>query len=84
MTSKNHPENQKPNGPHDLGQICKEHANPQKPWVIVSNPGQDDETVIAEYWHFSEACYGKFSKRFDGTECDIMKRLDDGTLTTEV
>ena len=27
MTSKNHPENQKPNGPHDLGQICKEHAS---------------------------------------------------------
>jgi hypothetical protein len=49
------------------------------PWVLVNNPGQDDEDIVADFPTFSAAV---ISKKEAG-EGDIMKRLDDGTLTTD-
>jgi hypothetical protein len=55
-----------------------EAFNPN-PWVLVNNPGQDDEDIVADFSTFAEAVIAKN----EAGEGDIMKRLDDGTLTTE-
>ena len=55
-----------------------EAFNPN-PWVLVNNPGQDDEDIVADFPTFAEAVTAKK----EAGEGDIMKRLDDGTLTTE-
>lgn len=49
------------------------------PWVLVNNAGQDDEDIVADFPTFAEAVTAKK----EAGEGDIMKRLDDGTLTTE-
>jgi len=50
------------------------------PWVIVTNPGTDDEGIFSDHATYAEA--RKNAKECD-EEWDIMRRLDDGTLTTE-
>lgn len=51
-----------------------------KPWVVVENPGQEDEAVVDEFLAFEQAvlCAGSF----DG-KADVMKRLKSGVLTSE-
>ena len=49
------------------------------PWVLVNNAGQDDEDIAADFLTFAEAVTAKK----EAGEGDIMKRLDDGTLTPE-
>lgn len=72
--------------PCTLGEIkAKRHQADQaetfnpNPWVLVNNPGQDDEDIVADFPTFAEAVTAKK----EAGEGDIMKRLDDGTLTTE-
>ncbi len=50
----------------------------QKPWVVVENPGTDRQRVVADFDSYVEA-YGWVRK----SEGDVMRRMDDGTLTTE-
>lgn len=53
-----------------------------KPWVVVGNPGQADEYIITEQTTKAAAqLLMKTSKWIVPT--DLMKRLEDGTLTTE-
>ena len=99
MTTANHPENQKNNGPHDLSQISQakdaspndeteaRHRNLNYPWVIVEGVGCDDEQIATEHRTFSDA-WKKLHAAYDTDEIDvmpveIMKRQPDGTLTTE-
>lgn len=50
-----------------------------KPWVLVGNAGQSDETVVESFSTFVEAIAAKSAL----AGSDVMKRLGDGTLTTE-
>lgn len=56
----------------------KQVRNPT-PWVVVSNPGQDDEDIVADFATVPEAraCIR------ENPGADLMKRLDSGVLTTE-
>jgi hypothetical protein len=51
-----------------------------KPWVVVDHPGEDDEAIIAAFSNFGQAllCAGAFEGK-----ADVMKRLENGMLTTE-
>ena len=59
-------------------QVDQAEAFNPNPWVLVNNAGQDDEDIVADFSTFAEAVTAKREG-----EGDIMKRLDDGTLTTE-
>lgn len=48
-------------------------------WVLVRDPETDNEDIVADFPLFSMAL--RAQKEFG--EGDIMKRLADGTLTTE-
>lgn len=52
----------------------------QKPWVIVTNPGTDDEEIFGDYFSYLEAAK---SLKYAPEGSDIMKRQEDGNLTTE-
>lgn len=82
MDTSNKPKNQKPNGLHDLGQIPK-NANP---WVIVEKAGTDEEDIFNDFPTYCAAMQcakAYFGPDFPDQGVDIVKRLDDGTLTTE-
>lgn len=56
-------------------------------YVIVEQAGHTDERIVAEERTFNLA-YREMNKRYDVDELDalhvvIMKRLPDGSLTTE-
>jgi hypothetical protein len=54
------------------------------PFVIVTSPGQDGEYFWNDYATFKEAKANlREAKDSTGEKCDIMRRLDDGRLTTE-
>ena len=57
----------------------EEDLNP-KPWVIVTKPGQDDEDIWADFPTYKEAVAALGQP---GEEASVMKRLDDGALTSE-
>jgi len=62
-------------------------ARNPKPWVIVEKAGTDDESIRADFGQFSEA-HRACLKWYDTDELEelsvsIMKRNDDGILTTE-
>jgi predicted RNA polymerase sigma factor len=50
------------------------------PWVIVTNAGTDDESIFSDHATYKEA---RQNANECGEEWDIMRRLDDGSLTTE-
>jgi hypothetical protein len=52
-----------------------------KPWVIVTYPGTDEESIFSDHESFKEARIN--TKNVDSDYWDIMRRLDDGTLTTD-
>jgi len=58
--------------------------NNPKPWVIVENPGTDDENIVIDFATYREACRW-IDRNYTDDDCpaDILRRLDDGTLTTE-
>jgi hypothetical protein len=85
MSKFNNPENQK-NQAEDGSTVQiitnREVHNP-KPWVVVENAGYENEDIWSDHCTFKAAL--KELESAGGTEngFDIMKRLDDGTLTTE-
>lgn len=85
MENANNPQNQKPNGPHDLGQITKKH-NP-KPWAVVENAGMNDEDIAGDFATFAEANRAVknwyYPDEVRNMNIQIMRRRDDGVLTTE-
>lgn len=54
-----------------------------KPWVVVENVGTDEQYIWAEFEMYVSAV--KECRNSGGRDngFDVMKRLDDGTLTTE-
>lgn len=50
------------------------------PWVVVINAGTDEEDIWGDYPSFREAVAAV--DELDES-ADVMKRLNDGTLTTE-
>ena len=56
-----------------------ETRNPN-PWVVVTNPGTDLEDIWADF-PTHRAAVAALAQAEQGA--DVMKRRDDGTLTTE-
>ena len=58
-----------------------------KSWVLVDEPGTDEQEIVGEYNTFSEALRAQqYSNkgRCSGMElCQVMKRGEHGELTTE-
>lgn len=58
-----------------------------KPWLVVQNAGYTNEKIVHEAWTFHEAVrWMNDMYQPDEQEelhVDIMKRVPDGTLTTE-
>lgn len=85
MQSANNPENQQQQGARGSVQInLKETDFNPVPWVVVEKPGQDDENIVADFATLREA-YRFIDRNYTEDECDadVMRRLDDGTLTTD-
>lgn len=60
-------------------QVNPASRNPN-PYVVVTNPGQDNQDIWGDYPNYKQA----IAALNEADEpSDIMKRLDDGTLTTE-
>ncbi len=62
------------------GQDAQGEAFNPNPWVIVTNPGQDDEDIWADFPGYMAAISG-LKDAPEGAQ--IMRRRDDGSLTTE-
>ena len=62
----------------------KADANPASrnpnPYVVVTNPGQDNEGIWGDYPKYKLAVA---ALNETDEPSDIMKRLDDGTLTSD-
>ncbi len=52
----------------------------RNPWAVVIKPGQDDQEVYEVFRTYKAAVA---ALGLPGEEADVMKRLADGTLTTE-
>lgn len=59
-----------------------EQTAPRLPYVVVTGPGTALEQMIGEFATFSEALACAKHNR-DWCDADVMKRLPDGSLTTE-
>lgn len=85
MNTTNHPKNQNPTGSGKPVQIISRATafNPL-PWVIVENAGTDNENIVIDFATFREAC-NYIDRNYTDDDCpaDIMRRRDDGVLTTE-
>lgn len=81
MTTQNNPENQNTTPLSGSGQISKT-AYPL--WFVVEFPGTDQENIVQEFWTARDA-YRFIERNYTDDECeaDVMKRNDDGFLTTE-
>ena len=54
------------------------------PWVVVENAGTDNENLVIDFATFREASnYVDRNYTDDDCPADIMRRRDDGILTTE-
>lgn len=62
------------------GSIDRIYPEGKYPYVFVKNPGTDIEEIAAEFPTFEEA--RAYQKAF-GINIGIMKRLDDGSLTSD-
>lgn len=63
------------------------HRNISYPWVIVEGAGCDDEQISSEHHSFSDAAK-KLHRSYNNDEIEgmpvsIMRRNEDGTLTTD-
>lgn len=52
-------------------------------WVVVGNPGCDDEYETAEFTDYGQAVWTARLLSVEGDEFDVMQRGADGNLTTE-
>lgn len=55
----------------------------RNPWVVVSHPGTDSEEIWDSHPTFAAATVAMNALKRAGEPADVMKRLPDGTLTTE-
>jgi len=71
----------------DGGFLCMDCAagqeKPYPAWVVVDKAGTDDEYIVIDYYTFEAAKSYRDQMAEDFDALDIMKRLPDGTLTTE-
>lgn len=51
------------------------------PWCVVIFPGTDKQEIYADFWTYREAVAGIAESGEDSA--DVMKRLPNGSLTTE-
>lgn len=51
-------------------------------YVVIMNPGMENEHIEFECWTYSIACK-QLAKYDEDEHVDIMYRLDDGTLTSD-
>lgn len=82
MTTANNPENHQNHAAQGSGQI----TDTPLPWVIVEKAGTDDESIYSDHATYRAAI--QHAIEFLGAEFyedgfDIMRRRDDGALTTE-
>lgn len=85
MNTQRNPENLNSEAPNSAVQISAEMHNPN-PWVIVEGVGTDDESFYCDYPTYRAAIQSairELGPEFAEEGYDIMKRNDDGTLTTE-
>lgn len=57
------------------------------PWVVVENAGYEGEQITSEHHSFADASK-RIKKQYDPIEIEtmpviVMRRNDDGSLTTE-
>lgn len=50
------------------------------PWVVVTKPGQDCEDIRQDFSNYKKAVA---SLREIDEDADVMRHLDDGTLTSD-
>ncbi len=62
------------------GKAAQEEACNPNPWVVVTKRGQDEEDIWGDFPTYKEAVAALAQP---GEEASVMRRLDDGTLTTE-
>lgn len=53
-------------------------------WILVEYPGTESERVVDEYPTPEAALKEKCRLEDEGVPVDLMKRLPDGSLTTEI
>lgn len=93
MAVLNKPENRNTNEAHDLGQISTKEARAHEAamendtypeWVVVEFPGTDRENLVIDFYTAREA-FRYIERNYSEDECDVdvMRRRDDGILTTE-
>ncbi len=58
-------------------------SNIKHPWVVVTESGTDLQRIYDDYPSFSSAQIGLKDLDYQLGNADIMRRFDDGTLTTE-
>lgn len=51
------------------------------PWVVVTNAGQDEETIVSQATSMGLAF--QLKAELNNPSADVMKRLPNGELTTE-
>lgn len=83
MATTDNPKNkQKQREGNNLGQISATAHNPY-PWVVVENPGTENEYIGGDFATMREALKAGRAWYHDDEEWDVMRRNDDGTLTTD-
>jgi pectate lyase len=55
-----------------------------KPYVVVTNAGTDSEHIWSDHATYEAAVRETTNAKHSEGSADVMKRLDNGTLTTEV
>lgn len=53
------------------------------PWAVLQHPGTDDEEIYAVCATFVIACDYVDKLVSQGSTADVVKRLPDGSITTE-
>jgi len=69
--------------PHVIGDQVQVSAKAYPQWVIVDRAGTDEESIVNDFFTFEAAksYVEEFSYDFEGLV--IMRRREDGVLTTE-
>jgi hypothetical protein len=62
-------------------------ARNPRPWVVVENAGTDDESIRGDFGKYREAMRAienwYYADELENMNVQLMRRNDDGTLTTE-
>lgn len=66
---------------NELSPMTGEASAMSKPWVVVTNAGQDEETIVSQAPSMGLAF--QLKAELHDPSADVMKRLPNGELTTE-